>query len=492
MTIDGGPPLAGDMALFQEQAKDVLDYIETHFRGLSEAPVKPTLKPGDLAASFPEEAPRSPVDFSGIMNDLGSKIAPGLTHWQHPKFLSYYPSASSVPAILGELLVAAFGSVGLQWSANPIGTELECVVMDWIGKMIHAPADSPFLHSSNKGGGLIQNTAGESLVVVMTAAKLLKHKKASPELAKTKRDALFYQDSSSFVIYMSDHSHFSGIKAVRVAGMRVHIIPAVKLSNGNYGITASMVAAAMKEDRQAGLIPCGVQLNYGSTNTCGFDEIESFHGFSGEHDVWVHVDAAYAGASWILPRFRQQARCVQDISDSFNFNGSKWFLCGFDSAFLYVKDRRDLTDVFSATGDYLDSRGGDSPYCPEFKDWSIPLGRRFRSLRIWLVLQYFGQEGIRRYLETAIHQADWLRGKIAASHKYNLVVTTNLGLVCFGLEHPESTNDFVEHIQKLGFLLYPSALEGEPIVRVALGGIRTSQEDVEGLWRAMDEYSLAT
>ncbi|RLA01087.1 MAG: hypothetical protein DRQ47_08585, partial [Gammaproteobacteria bacterium] len=231
---------------FLNHGTEVLNYLTERFKLLENSNIKPDLKPGDLAANFSSNAPEQPQEFASLMNDLENKIMPGVTHWQHPRFLSYYPATSSLPAMLSELIIASIGSVGLQWSANPIGTELECVVMDWMAKMLHAADDSPFLHTSGLGGGLIQNTAGEALVVIMTSARIHKHLQLNnvetmESLPVDEQEAIFYQDSSKFVLYMSDQTHFSGPKAARVAGIRVRTLKAKILADGNYGIDSEQV-----------------------------------------------------------------------------------------------------------------------------------------------------------------------------------------------------------------------------------------------------------
>ena len=477
---------------------EIIEYLSERFKSLEDSNIKPDLKPGELASNFSSNAPLEPQKFASLIEDLENKIMPGVTNWQHPRFLSYYPATSSLPAILSELIIASIGSVGLQWSANPIGTELECVVMDWITKMLHADSDSPFLHTSGLGGGLIQNTAGEALVVIMTSARIHKHLQlknveSMESLTEDEQEAIFYQDSSKFVIYMSDQTHFSGPKAARVAGIRVRTIKAKILEDGNYGIDAEQVRKAMHEDRDNGLIPCAVQLNYGSTNTCGYDDINSFKDFTQQENIWLHVDAAYAGASLILPQFKEQSKVLQSIATSFNFNGSKWFLCGFDSAFLYVRDRKLLKDVFAASGDYMDSVESEETYSPEFKDWAVPLGRRFRSLRIWMVLEYFGVKGIQNFLQVTIDQANWLRNNINNSKDFELTVNNNLGLVCFSPKDSSNTDDLVAYLQtekanQPAFLLYPSQINSKPFIRVALGGTNTEFNDVEAFWSACEQW----
>lgn len=470
----------------------IIQFISDHFKGISSIPVSPKLEPGELASRFDPNPNAEGKELSALLEEIKNKVMPGITHWQHPQFLSYYPSASSVPAIFADLITAAIGSVGLQWSANPIGTELECVVMDWLMQMLHADTDSPFLHTSGKGGGLIQNTAGEALVVILTAARCYKQIEQlgieRNQLTNEEKEEIYYKDSSKLVAYMSDQTHFSGPKAARVAGIRLRKLAAKKLANGNYGITAEQVSQAMQADREKGLVPCYVQLNYGSTNTCGYDDILSFEGFREREKVWLHVDAAYAGASLILPKFKQRSQQIQSVADSFNFNGSKWFLCGFDSAFVFVRDRNRLKDVFAATDEYMDEVENEQVYNPEFKDWSVPLGRRFRALRIWMVLEYFGLNGMRHFIESTIQQADWLRDEIDKDTHFEQNVTTELGLVCFRPKKSEQVDSLIQWLHKDSkdsspYLVYPSKLNNEDFIRVALGGANTSFDNVKHFWK---------
>lgn len=478
-------------AQLSQEVTRFLDVIREHLDSLREQPVKPDLKAGDIARKFPQQPPALGQGLEEIIRQLKSCILPGLTHWQHPRFFAYYPAASSIPAITSELIIAALGSVGLQWSANPAATELECVVMDWIMQMLHADDHSPFLHRSLQGGGIIQNTAGEAMAAIMVAARVRHHfQQRGTDLSTEEIEEVYWQDSSHLVVYMSDQTHFSGPKAVRVAGMRLHRIPAQILSHGNYGISCAQVRAAMEADRQKGLIPCAVILNYGSTNTSGYDDLTSFRGLCELENVWVHVDAAYAGASLILPEYKERSLLIQAIATSFNFNGSKWLLCGFDSAFLFIRDRQLLKSVYAATGDYLAKANNEDIFCPEFKDWAIPLGRRFRALRIWMVLASFGVKGLQEYLRNSIAQADWFRQKIDSSSVLTQLVRTEFGLVCFHLntEDTSRNENFIRRMEELSahgqkFLLYPSQLHGQKFFRLALGSIHTQEADLKMLWQ---------
>lgn len=476
-----------DPERFQHAVNQSVDMLKKYLEQLPNAPVKAQVQPSSIAKKFSLTLQEEGQSLESLLATVQKNLTGALTYWQHPKFFAYYPSTTSIPAIVSELIIATFGSIGLQWSANPAATELECVVVDWLVDLMHAPANSSFRHTSRKGGGIIQNTAGEALAVVMVAARIQAHVSAQANhQAPMSIDELSYQDSSKLVAYMSDQSHFSGPKAVRVAGLRLHKIKAKRLPHGNYGITSHDVREAMEHDRKQGLTPCVVQLNFGSTNTCGKDDFSSFLGFAEHEKVWVHVDAAYAGAALILPEHKETSLMIQNIATSFNFNGSKWFLCGFDSAFLFVRDRNLLKQVFAADGDYLASVQEEDIYNPELKDWSIPLGRRFRALRIWMVLSYFGRASLKAFLRRGIAHADFARSFIDSSKTLEQIVTTDLGLVCFRLKTNDQKKNalFLKEVEACSengknFLVYPSICEGENFLRLALGGIATKHEDVE-------------
>lgn len=473
-----------------EQTEAILSEHLTHLRA---APVKAQVKPGFLAHQFPQSMPTSGKPLESLLTTVEQHVMPAVTNWQHPKFFAYYPATTSLPAIISEMIIATLGSLGLQWSANPAATELECVVMDWLMDLVHAPLDSPFRHTSRLGGGIIQNTAGEALAIIMVAARIEAHRRSHSTLSV---EELAYQDSSKLVAYMSDQTHFSGPKAVRVAGMRVHTIKATRLPHGNYGITAQDVRDAMEKDRARGLIPCLVQLNFGSTNTCGRDDFGSFLGFAEQENIWLHVDAAYAGPALMLAEWKAMSLAIQAIATSFNFNGSKWLLCGFDSAFLFIRDRNLLKRVFAADGNYLAPVQDEDIYNPEFKDWAIPLGRKCRALRIWMVLSYFGRDGLEKFLRDSIALADYARSRIDASSTLQQFVTTDLGLVCFRLKSDDKAKNahFLTAIETSSnngrdFLIYPSMLEQESFLRLALGGIGTTLDDVKEILDACERLA---
>ncbi|CAK9070628.1 Aromatic-L-amino-acid decarboxylase (AADC) (DOPA decarboxylase) (DDC) [Durusdinium trenchii] len=474
------PPKKVDGDILVKLGQQTLEAISRFTKSIPQQGVWKDVEPGQLAADFAKEPPVEPTEYGQILQKLETTIFPGALSWQHPKFMAYYPSSSSVPAILSETVIASIGSVGLQWKSNPIGTELEVVVMDWVAQFLGiGPA---FHHTSGVGGGIIQNTAGEAMLNIMICARTRMHRRLQPDLSW--EDA-FHQDSSSFVVYISDQAHFSVEKACRLAGLRCRRV-AARLE-GNFSLQPSDVKEAMEKDRAAGLKPVALVLTYGSTNTSGTDDIAAFKDFAQEDDLWIHVDAAYAGAAWSLDEFKKDSQAVSEVVTSVNMNGSKWFLCGFDSAFLWVRDRQLLLDVFSASGVYMADAGELSIYNPEFKDWSVPLGRRFRALRIWMVFEYFGTSGIRSYIQQAIDQANWLRERIEEEPKglFEQPVTTKFGLVCVRCPSDEATLGLASRLSELGYGIAPSKICDRDALRIALGSTATTQAHVEQLWKDM-------
>eukprot|EP01059_Diplonema_ambulator_P031851 TRINITY_DN598_c0_g6_i1.p1 TRINITY_DN598_c0_g6~~TRINITY_DN598_c0_g6_i1.p1 ORF type:complete len:488 (+),score=150.94 TRINITY_DN598_c0_g6_i1:762-2225(+) len=473
-----------DIKVFGEKT---LGILQRHYKGLESKSksVLPKVRPGDVAKRFSKTAPVRPVGFDTIVKDIEEKILPGVTGWQNPRFFALYPANTTVPAIAGDTLVTGLGAVGLQWEACPAGTELEVVVMEWLCDAMGITA--PFTHESLKGGGLIQNTASDIIASVAICTRVAKH----TQLGVTGPNR-YYADSSKFVVYMSSDTHFSGAKAVRAAGMQIHYITPTSI-DGNYGITADLLEAAIEEDIAKGLVPCMVELNYGTTNTCGYDDFEGIarRNLREKYNIWIHADCAYAGASLMLPERHHHSRLIQDACTSFNINGSKWLLCGFDTSFLWVRDRSLLLDVYAATSDYLPT-AHPTMYAPEFKDWAIPLGRKFRSLRVWMVMNYFGLSGMRKALKASIKQGDYLRARVSSHPHLSHIVRTDLGLVCFKAVSPSTGDNVSEqlaaHLTSAGFLVYPSKLQHgtkEAFIRIATGGVNTKHADVVALWKAI-------
>eukprot|EP01061_Rhynchopus_euleeides_P014731 TRINITY_DN2540_c8_g1_i1.p1 TRINITY_DN2540_c8_g1~~TRINITY_DN2540_c8_g1_i1.p1 ORF type:complete len:549 (+),score=204.21 TRINITY_DN2540_c8_g1_i1:103-1749(+) len=483
----------------QRLGNDVFATLERYYAGARTRPIQPVgPRPGDFARQLGARAPEQPRKFKEIMRDVEGKVIPGVTQWQHPGFMAYFPATTTVPAIMGDTLITGIGAVALQWSSSPIATEMEVVVMDWIAKAMGFTGN--FLHTSHKGGGLIQSTASDAMAAVAVAARISTHRKNAAQLRAAGKtlpdDYEFYADSSKLVMYTSTDTNMAGLKCARIAGMRLRKIETQILEHtGNHGITPEQVEAAIKEDIKNGLQPCVAFLNYGTTNTTGYDDFRgadkkagpTFKQLGEKYGVWIHVDAAYAGSCLILKERRGDTKDLEQCADSLNINGSKWLLCGFDTAFLWVKQKALLQETFSESGAYLNKvENVESIYSPEFRDWSIPLGRKFRALRVWLVLNYFGLQGIRKYIRGTISQTDVIRKCVEKSKYFETVVKTDLSLACLRPVHPETgrnmTHEFIDAFKSQevasSYLFYPSVKDGVPFIRIALGGVHTEKKDV--------------
>ncbi|KAB8360946.1 hypothetical protein FH972_024678 [Carpinus fangiana] len=365
--------------------------------------VVPNVKPGFLAPQLPAEAPQHPEDWSVILKDVRDKIMPGLTNWQSPNFLAFFPAGVTYPSILGEIFSAAFNAPAFNWLCSPVCTEMETVVLDQLAKSLGLPEE--FL-SSGEGGGVIQGSASEAIVVAMVAARersvnsllakegLLPVSPDDSEEIILKREDRTMEIRSKLVALGSSQSHSSTQKAAMVLGVRYRTIQ-VGHDTG-CALTAEQLSAAVAKYESQGLVPFYVTATIGTTSTCAVDDLAGITEYKRSHEMlWVHIDAAYAGAALICPELRGQcqAQYLKHV-DSFDVNMHKWLLVNFDASCMYVRRRADLIDALSISPSYLLNPAGLSGLVKDYRDWQIPLGRRFRSLKIWFVLRSYGIQGM--------------------------------------------------------------------------------------------------
>uniref|UniRef100_A0A2K5KST6 Aromatic-L-amino-acid decarboxylase n=1 Tax=Cercocebus atys TaxID=9531 RepID=A0A2K5KST6_CERAT len=304
---------------FRRRGKEMVDYVANYMEGIEGRQVYPDVEPGYLRPLIPDSAPQEPDTFEDIINDIEKIIMPGVTHWHSPYFFAYFPTASSYPAMLADMLCGAIGCIGFSWAASPACTELETVMMDWLGKMLELP--KAFLtENAGEGGGVIQGSASEATLVALLAARtkaIHRLQAASPELTQA---AIM----EKLVAYSSDQAHSSVERAGLIGGVKLKAIP----SDGNFAMRASALQEALERDRAAGLIPFFVVATLGTTTCCSFDNLLEKKKNCNKEDMWLHVDAAYAGSAFICPEFRHLLNGVE--VDSFNFNPHKWLLVNFD------------------------------------------------------------------------------------------------------------------------------------------------------------------
>ncbi|EXJ90939.1 aromatic-L-amino-acid decarboxylase [Capronia coronata CBS 617.96] len=422
---------------FRKAAHAAIEEIIAFNQNIAEYPVLPAVKPGFLAPQLPKSAPEKSEPWSKIQPDIASKIVPGLTHWQSPKFMAFFPAGVTYPSMLGELYSAAFTAPAFNWLCSPACTELETVVMDWLAQAFDLPKE--FLSSSpSGGGGTIQGSASEAVVTCMVAAReRYLHAKCDAEgLApdSQERDDRIAYLRGRLVALSSDQAHSSTQKGALIAGTRYRSIPA-KLEN-QLSLQAAELEAALSQCEADGLEPYYITLTLGTTSTCAVDDFAGLAPVLKRHpNLWVHIDAAYAGAALICPELSSKYSSLMIIADSFNMNMHKWLLVNFDASCLFVQNRNHLTRALSISAAYYANKHTDSGLVTDYRDWQIPLGRRFRALKIWFVMRSYGLEGMQKHIRNSVRIgevfADLVRGRCDL---FELVTEPSFGLTCFRIK----------------------------------------------------------
>jgi len=419
---------------FRKAAHAAIEEIIAYNQNVADYPVLPTIKPGFLAPQLPKSAPKKPQPWSEIQPDIASKIVPGITHWQSPNFMAFFPAGVTYPSMLGEMYSAAFTAPAFNWLCSPACTELETVVMDWLAQAFDLPKE--FLSTSpGGGGGTIQGSASEAVVTCMVAAReRYLHGKCDaeglPPDSREREDRIAYL-RGRLIALSSDQTHSSTQKGALIAGTRYRAIP-TKLENG-LSLKGQDLEAALAQCNEEGLEPYYITLTMGTTSTCTTDDFESLAPVLKAHpNLWVHVDAAYAGAALVCPEYSSKYSPWMKVADSFNMNMHKWLLVNFDASCLFVQDRNHLTRALSISAAYYVNKHTDSGLVTDYRDWQIPLGRRFRALKIWFVMRSYGLEGMREHIRKTIKIgevfADLVRGR---SDLFEIITTPAFGLTCF-------------------------------------------------------------
>ncbi|KIW16827.1 hypothetical protein PV08_04017 [Exophiala spinifera] len=419
---------------FRKAAHAAIEEIIAYNENVADYPVLPSIKPGFLAPQLPKSAPEQPQAWSDIQPDIASKIVPGLTHWQSPKFMAFFPAGVTYPSMLGEMYSAAFTAPAFNWLCSPACTELETVVMDWLAQAFDLPEE--FLSTSpNAGGGTIQGSASEAVVTCMVAARE-RYLHAKCDAEGLKPDSEERAERIAFlrgrlIALSADQTHSSTQKGSLIAGTRYRAIP-TKLENG-LSLTGPELEAALEQCKKEGLEPYYITLTMGTTSTCSTDDFESLAPvIKSNPDLWVHVDAAYAGAALVCPEYSSKYSRWMKLADSFNMNMHKWLLVNFDASCLFVQNRNHLTRALSIEAAYYVNKHTDSGLVTDYRDWQIPLGRRFRALKIWFVMRTYGLEGMRAHIRKTVGIgevfADLVRGR---SDLFEIIAKPAFGLTCF-------------------------------------------------------------
>lgn len=444
----------------------MIDYVADYLENIRERRPLPDVQPGYLHKLIPEQAPDKPEKWEAVFADIERVVMPGITHWQSPNFHAYFAANISYPAICADILSDAIGCIGFSWLSSPACTELEVVMMDWLGKMLQLPED---FMSGGKGGGVIQGTASEATLVALLAARsqmLQKHKGEGASDAEI---------MGKLVAYCSDQAHSSVERACLLGAVQCHKVE----SDEKCQMRGEALDKAMEMDRQKGLIPFYAVGTLGTTPSCAFDQLLEIGPICNKAGVWLHIDAAYAGSSFICPEFRPLLDGVE-YAQSFNFNPHKWMLVNFDCSALWFKDTTHVVDAFNVDPLYLkhDHQGK----VPDYRHWQIPLGRRFRSLKLWFVMRLYGVEGLQEHIRKHVALAHEFEDLMKQEDIFDVTHEVKMGLVCFKLR--DQSNEVNETYHKMinddgRIHLVPSKGKGIYYLRFAICSARTESKDVK-------------
>jgi aromatic-L-amino-acid decarboxylase len=463
-----------DPEVFRKEAHEIVDWIADYVKNVREHPVVPEVKPGEIRKRFPGTPPEAGEDFGAVFEDFRKIVVPGMTHWNHPGWFAYFPANNSLPSIEAEMLTAALGAQCMSWITSPAATELEQVVMDWVRSMIGLPDGFT---------GVIQDTASTATLVALLSARERATKYAFSRYGGRA------EGGDRLTVYASTEAHSSVEKGVRLSGIGVSRYRRIPVDS-NYAMIPEALEEAVKEDIETGLVPCCTVGVTGTTSSSGIDPLGPIGEICKEHGIWLHVDGAYAGTAAILPECRYILDGI-DKADSFVFNPHKWMFTNFDCSAYFVKDVDALLRTFSMTPEYLKSAYDSSVV--NFRDWGIQLGRRFRALKLWFVIRRFGLNGLREKVRDHISLAREFCARVKAHPDFELLAPAPLGLVCFrhrpkGRDSDDPTIDglnekLLADVNASGKVhLTHTRLSGKFAIRLSVGQLYTTREDVETAW----------
>ncbi|HUJ29960.1 MAG TPA: aminotransferase class V-fold PLP-dependent enzyme [Candidatus Acidoferrum sp.] len=463
---------------FRRHGKAVIDWIADYYERVDSLPVASRVKPGEIRASLPKSAPPDGEPFDSMLRDVEDLILPGITHWQSPNFYAYFPSNNSFPSILGDLLSSGLGVQGMMWATSPACTEVETHVLDWLVDMLGLPER---FSSRGSGGGVIQDTASSSSLCALLAARERATNYASNERGCDGR----------LVAYASTQAHSSIEKAAKVAGIGRAKLRLIDVDE-KFAMRADSLASQIDRDRKAGLIPCFVNATVGTTSSNAMDPVRAIAKICRDQGVWLHVDAAMSGTAALCPEFRWIHDGV-DFADSYCFNPHKWMFTNFDCDCFYVGDRATLIKTLSILPEYLRNKATESGAVFDYRDWHIPLGRRFRALKLWFVIRHYGVNGLRHHVKRHVDLAQQFASWVKASPDFELAAPVPLNLVCFRHRAGDAANQAImDRLNQSGDLyLTHTRLNDRLTLRMAIGQTRTELRHVERAWQRIQEEAAA-
>ncbi len=482
---DGIAPASGDMSAdeFRRFGHELIDWISDYFERIEDLPVLSQINPGDLKAQLPSSAPQRGEPMAKIIADVDRLIVPALTHWSHPSFFAYFATSTSAPGIFGELLSAAFDNKAMLWRTSPAATELEEVALDWLRQMMGLDAGYT---------GIIYDTASVSSMHAIAAAREGVERRIREEGMSGRADLPLLR------VYVSEHSHSSIEKGVITLGLGQRGLRKIP-TDAEFRMNAQALAEAIEEDTSQGMVPFCVVATVGTTSTSSIDPVKEIVPICEKHIMWLHVDAAYAGSAAVVPELRHiLAGCER--ADSVAVNPHKWLFTPFDLSVLYCRHMDLLQRAFSLVPEYL--RTPEQDRVRNGSDYGIQLGRRFRALKLWMIIRYFGQEGLASRIREHCRLAKLFKSWVEESPDWELLAPVPLSLVCFRAcpqveavdeetrkARWDTLNEEVMHaVNATGkAFLSHTRLNDKLTLRLSIGNIRTAEQHVRQVWELLNE-----
>lgn len=466
-----------DLDRFREEAHHLVDWLTEYHRTIEARPVRAPTAPGTIAAQLPASPPAAPEDVRAILEDFERIVMPGITHWQHPRFFAYFPANASPPSILAEILTAGIAAQCMLWQTSPAATEMETRVLGWLAELL------------GLGGGwhgVIQDSASSATLVAILVAR--------ERATGWQADEAGLGACPPLAVYTSAEAHSSVEKAVRIAGLGRKALRLVPTDDA-FAMRPEALEQLIRADLAAGVTPACIVATLGTTGTGGIDPLAAVGEVAKRHDSYLHVDAAWAGTALLLPETRWMIRGIEH-ADSFVTNPHKWLGVNFDCSAHYVREPADLVRTLTVNPAYL--TGQETGRVIDYRDWGIPLGRRFRGLKLWFVLRSYGAEGLqamlRRHIELTAELASW----IAADPAFELTSKPSLALLSFRY-FPKGLDDaaldalnirLVEKINDDGRIyLTQTRIRGRVAIRFSIGQTTTERRHVEEGWAVVRELA---
>jgi aromatic-L-amino-acid/L-tryptophan decarboxylase len=467
-------------AEFRRRGKEMVDWIADYYERIGDFSVLSQVKPGEVRGKLPEHPPARGESFDAIRRDLDAIILPGITHWQSPNFYAFFPTGISGPSFLGEMVSSGLGIQGMLWATSPACTELEIHVLDWLVEMLALPAH---FRSSSSGGGVIQDSASSATLCAILAAR---------ERATAGRSNLEGVNSdglSKLVAYASSQTHSSIEKDLKIAGIGSRNLRAIEV-DANFAMKPEALARQIEEDIRAGLKPFVVCATTGTTSAMAFDPLPEIGAICQKHHLWLHVDAAMAGTAALCPEFRWVHDGLE-LADSYCFNPHKWMLTNFDCTAFYVRERKALTDALSIVPEYLRNTASEAGSVIDYRDWQVPLGRRFRALKLWFVIRHYGVDGLQEYVRQHVAVTQEFAAWVRTDQRFEVLAPVKLNLVCFRLKGDDARNEQLLARLNLSGKVYltHTKLDGKYCIRICIGQTSTAAEHVRAAWELIQSMA---